>query len=214
MYKRFTGRYVRLTQAQLLLYHPKRQMKELLARQVLMDGLRQRSDKTAIEKAETTVVKSTPSINGKDKETVVATPSPRFARKLEDLALAVPPPKRVKVRKKKEAARRRASTPVAMCDTISAPRSECPAPLLPSLRTVICQTSPTSTATNFLGIGASQAKAAKSARRAALVGLDRSKKVKLAHTGSGLRLSQVVRLKYVKGFTQAVRTPCRLQDLE
>jgi hypothetical protein len=103
-------------------------MKELLARQVLMDGLRQRSDKEAIAKEETAVSKPTPSINDKDKETEAATPSPRFARKLEDLALAVPPPKRVKVRAMKEQAQRLANTPVVICDTISAPGSERPPP--------------------------------------------------------------------------------------
>ena len=59
----------------------------------------------------------------------------------------------------------------------------------------------------------------KSARRAAAVGLEAgggpsSKKIKLAHTGSGFALNQVVKMRYVKGFTQAVRTKCRLEDLE
>ena len=78
------------------------------------------------------------------------------------------------------------------------------------------KTSPALAKANFLGIGARQAREAKSARKAASVGLERSSKRdrKMAHTGSGFALSQVVRLKYVKGFTQAVRTPCRLQDLE
>lgn len=68
---------------------------------------------------------------------------------------------------------------------------------------------------NFLGIAAKKGKAAKSARRAAALGLNRSsKKQKLAHSGSGFLLSHVVRMKYVKGFTQAVRTPCRMNDFE
>eukprot|EP00980_Cylindrotheca_fusiformis_P003170 scaffold721_cov131-Cylindrotheca_fusiformis.AAC.60 len=66
---------------------------------------------------------------------------------------------------------------------------------------------------NFLGVGAKRAKLAQSARRAAAVGLG-TKTKKMAHTGSGFRLNQVIRLRHVKGFTQAVRTPCRLQDLE
>jgi len=76
--------------------------------------------------------------------------------------------------------------------------------------------SPKATAGNFLGIAARKGKAAKSARRVAASGLSRlsSKKQKLAHSGSGFLLSHVVRMKYVKGFTQAVRTPCRLHDLE
>jgi chromosome transmission fidelity protein 18 len=69
------------------------------------------------------------------------------------------------------------------------------------------------TAGNFLGIAARKGKEAKSARRrAAALGV--SSRRKLSHTGSGLQLNEVVRMKYVKGFTQAVRTPCRLQDLE
>jgi len=69
------------------------------------------------------------------------------------------------------------------------------------------------TARNFLGIGAMKAKEARFARSAARVGFQRSKKNKSSHTGSGVPLSQVIRLKYVKGFTEAVRTPCRLDDL-
>jgi chromosome transmission fidelity protein 18 len=70
------------------------------------------------------------------------------------------------------------------------------------------------TAQNFLGIGAKKAKEARSARTAARVGVERAnKKNKTAHTGSGVPFPQVIRLKYVKGFTQAVRTPCRLDDL-
>jgi hypothetical protein len=70
------------------------------------------------------------------------------------------------------------------------------------------------TAQNFLGVGAKKAKEARSARTAARVGVERAnKKNKTAHTGSGVPFPQVLRLKYVKGFTQAVRTPCRLDDL-
>jgi len=80
----------------------------------------------------------------------------------------------------------------------------------------ITKSTPSPTAGNFLGIAAKKGKAAKSARRAAALGLNRSssKKQKLAHSGSGFLLTHVVRMKYVKGFTQAVRTPCRLNDLE
>jgi len=72
---------------------------------------------------------------------------------------------------------------------------------------------PSLTAQNFLGVGAKKAKAARSARNAARVGVELTKKCKVSHTGSGVLLSQVIRLKYVKGFTQAVRTPCRLEEL-
>ena len=68
-------------------------------------------------------------------------------------------------------------------------------------------------AKNFLGIRAAKAKEAKTARRAARVGFDRSKKIKLSNTGSGAELSTVIRFKYQKGFTQAVRAPCQLEDL-
>eukprot|EP00934_Nitzschia_sp_Nitz4_P004302 Nitzschia sp. Nitz4//scaffold4_size323378//176158//179022//NITZ4_000667-RA/size323378-snap-gene-0.458-mRNA-1//-1//CDS//3329553420//4292//frame0 len=66
---------------------------------------------------------------------------------------------------------------------------------------------------NFLGQGAKRAREAKAARRAAAVGLDRSKKQKTTHTGSGLLLPQAIRLRFVKGFTNAIRTPCRVEDL-
>lgn len=67
---------------------------------------------------------------------------------------------------------------------------------------------------NFLGVRAAKAKAARTARRAATVGFDRSKKrARLSHSGSGAPLDSVIRYKYQKGFTQAVRVPCRVQDL-
>jgi chromosome transmission fidelity protein 18 len=68
-------------------------------------------------------------------------------------------------------------------------------------------------ARNFLNVGAAKAKEAETARRAARVGFDRSKKVKLSNTGSGVELSQVIRFKFQKGFTQAVRAPCQIEDL-
>lgn len=72
----------------------------------------------------------------------------------------------------------------------------------------------TVTATNFLGLGAKKAKAALTARKMARAGLERTKKQnRVANTGSGVPLAQVMRLKYTKGFTQAVRIPCRLDDL-
>jgi hypothetical protein len=71
-------------------------------------------------------------------------------------------------------------------------------------------------AKNFLGIGAQKAKQARSVRNAARVGVSLqqgSKGKKLSHTGSGVPLDRVIRLKYVKGFTQAVRTQCRWDDI-
>jgi chromosome transmission fidelity protein 18 len=72
-----------------------------------------------------------------------------------------------------------------------------------------------------LGIAARKGKEAKmSAGRRMRMGGDVSSQnsklllLSLSHTGSGLPLNQVIRMKYVKGFTQAVRTPCRWQDLE
>ena len=70
-----------------------------------------------------------------------------------------------------------------------------------------------SAAKNFLGKRAANAKEAKSAKRAARVGFDRSKKTKFSNTGSGVELSKVIRFKYQKGFSQAVRAPCPLEDL-
>ena len=66
---------------------------------------------------------------------------------------------------------------------------------------------------NFLAAGAKRAKENRAARAAARVGTLGQRTTKLSHTGSQLPLSQVVRLKFVKGFTQAVRTPCRIEDL-
>ena len=81
---------------------------------------------------------------------------------------------------------------------------------------------------NFLLMGAKKAKALRSARSAARVGCivndshqstqhnhkeESTQRGGLSNTGSGMQLSQVVRLKYVKGFTQAVSMPCRLDDI-
>ncbi|KAL3810852.1 hypothetical protein ACHAXA_005852 [Cyclostephanos tholiformis] len=60
-----------------------------------------------------------------------------------------------------------------------------------------------SAAKNFLGLRATKAKEAKLSNRAAKVGFDRSKKIKLSNTGSGVEISKVIRFKYQKGFTQA-----------
>lgn len=65
----------------------------------------------------------------------------------------------------------------------------------------------------FLDLGAQKAKASTRNRKMARAGLQSSKTKKLAHTGSQVPLSNVMRLKYTKGFTQAVRVPCRLEDL-
>ncbi len=70
-----------------------------------------------------------------------------------------------------------------------------------------------SAAKNFLGKRAAKAKEAKSLKRAAIVGFDRSKKTKFSNTGSGVELSKVIRFKYQKGFSQAVRAPCPIEDL-
>ena len=73
---------------------------------------------------------------------------------------------------------------------------------------------PMTAANNFLGIGAAKAKAARTARKAAMVGFDRkSKKAKLSNSGSGIPFNQVIRFRYQKGFTQAVRTPVLSKDI-
>jgi chromosome transmission fidelity protein 18 len=79
---------------------------------------------------------------------------------------------------------------------------------------------------NFLLMGAKNAKALRSARSAARVGCivndshhnqltrdHQTQRGRLSNTGSGMPIKQVVRLRYVKGFTQAVSMPCRLDDL-
>lgn len=66
---------------------------------------------------------------------------------------------------------------------------------------------------NFLGLGAAKAKAARTARKAALVGFDKSKTLKVSNSGSNVPFQQVIRFKYQQGFTQAVRTPCRIEDI-
>jgi len=74
-----------------------------------------------------------------------------------------------------------------------------------------------SAAKNFLGRRAARAKEARTARRAARVGFERkgggSRSAKLSNTGSGEELARVIRFRYQKGFTQAVRAPCELEDL-
>ena len=71
------------------------------------------------------------------------------------------------------------------------------------------------TAQNFLGLGALKAKAARTKRKAAQVsGFNKSKKrVKRSYTGTGLSLDQVIKFRYQKGFTQAVRQPCTKNDV-
>jgi len=67
---------------------------------------------------------------------------------------------------------------------------------------------------SFLGIGATKAKAYRTAKKAAQVGFNRSKnRVKISNTGSGIPLDQVIRFKYQKGFTQAIRHPCCKDDI-
>ena len=96
--------------------------------------------------------------------------------------------------------------------------------LIPPLFLIFCALSPpkpavpvAAAAKNFLGLGAVKAKAARNARRAASVGAfdsgKRAKRIRLSNSGSGATLDGVIRFKYQKGFTQAVRVPCRVDDL-
>ncbi len=65
----------------------------------------------------------------------------------------------------------------------------------------------------FLGEFAAKSKAAHNAKKAALAGIDKSStKLQLSNTGSGVPLDNVVKFKYQKGFTQAVRMPCSARD--
>jgi sRNA-binding protein len=66
---------------------------------------------------------------------------------------------------------------------------------------------------NFLGAYAVKSKAAQNAKKAALIGIEKSStKVQLSNTGSGVPLENAVKFKYQKGFTQAVRMPCSARD--
>ena len=66
---------------------------------------------------------------------------------------------------------------------------------------------------NFLGAFAVKSKAAQNAKKAALIGIEKSStKVQLSNTGSGVPLENAVKFKYQTGFTQAVRMPCSARD--
>lgn len=120
---------------------------------------------------------------------------------------------------KKEAATTPAAESEAKAPVREAAEKPAPAGPTPKKRPPAKAGSNTSAAKNFLGFRAAKSKQARTARRAARVGLcDRrsaggSKKVKLSNTGSGKELSRVVRFKFQKGFTQAVRAPCQIEDL-
>jgi len=70
---------------------------------------------------------------------------------------------------------------------------------------------------SFLSIGAAKSKALLNKRKASsCTGYTKNKKkslTKLSYSGSGVPLNQVIKFKYQKGFTQAVRIPCRIEDL-
>jgi chromosome transmission fidelity protein 18 len=152
-------------------------MKEMIAHQVKLESFRQKdgtsSNASDAQQASSDVDLKTKSPVKEMPKPMKKAVSPRKlgARKLEDIAAAVPVPKRPRTSHSPSAAK------------------------------------------NFLGMGAKRAKLAHSARKAAAVGLG-CKTNKMAHTCSGFRLNQAIRLRHVKGFTQAVRTPCRQHDLE
>ena len=73
--------------------------------------------------------------------------------------------------------------------------------------------SPTPPPVSFLAQKAAKAKSAKKARRAQAVGITRDKTVKVkSHTGSGVEISEVVKFKHQKGFTQAVKIKSKMSD--
>lgn len=111
------------------------------------------------------------------------------------------------------AAAREMGRPLKRKEDIFIPKAEEKLPAVTPKRGHDNPVSNTSAAKNFLGFRAAKAKEAKSARRAATVGFDRSKTMKLSNTGSGVEISKVIRFKYQKGFTQAVRAPCQMEDL-
>lgn len=71
-----------------------------------------------------------------------------------------------------------------------------------------------SKAASFLGMGAAKAKASRAARRAGLVATPSRSELKntATYSGSGAALNQVIIFRYQKGFTQAVRVPCQMDD--
>jgi hypothetical protein len=62
---------------------------------------------------------------------------------------------------------------------------------------------------NFLGALAAKTKAVKYSKTISI-----EKSVPLSNTGSGVPLDSVVKFKYQKGFTQAVRMPCSRKDFQ
>eukprot|EP00559_Dactyliosolen_fragilissimus_P008349 CAMPEP_0184862020 /NCGR_PEP_ID=MMETSP0580-20130426/6565_1 /TAXON_ID=1118495 /ORGANISM="Dactyliosolen fragilissimus" /LENGTH=1163 /DNA_ID=CAMNT_0027359721 /DNA_START=24 /DNA_END=3515 /DNA_ORIENTATION=- len=80
---------------------------------------------------------------------------------------------------------------------------------------------------DFLGVGAAKARAAKAARRKSALNnakhkigypkrtchVFERKDLKLSNSGTGAKIDQIIKFKFQKGFTQAVRIPCRGKDL-
>lgn len=67
---------------------------------------------------------------------------------------------------------------------------------------------------NFLLAQAERAKAVKTARKRARAGIEGPvKKKQTSFTGSNVPMKHVMRLRYVRGFTQAVRVPCKQEDI-
>jgi len=69
-------------------------------------------------------------------------------------------------------------------------------------------------ASSFLGVGAAKAKASRAARRAAMVKPSGNLTIKRgdSNTGSGVPMRHCIRFRYQKGFTQAVRVPCNINE--
>ena len=202
------------------------QMKEILAHQAKLSSLRSRGSDVDESVESSSSIENDLSANAKSQsdagsptkaaaEKAPTTPAASKIRKLETLVASASAPKRSKVRFiiSKRVIEDDSIHSLSFAGTYI---GTWVLTVSSTLSFFSFQTSPQMkmAKANFLGIGAKKALEAKYARKAASVGLDRSKKTKMAHTGSGLPLNGVVRLKYVKGFTQAVRTPCPLQDLE
>ncbi len=63
-------------------------------------------------------------------------------------------------------------------------------------------------------MGAAKAKASRAARRAAMVKSSGNLTIKRgdSNTGSGVPMKHCIRFRYQKGFTQAVRVPCNINE--
>lgn len=172
------------------------QMKELLARGSVLEGIRSSETTMAVEKT-STVNKQLETKDSAPRSSKETTPLQQTDKPTET---AVNKPLVTPLPEEDSSTKRSAENETEM----TAVDNDRPAKKI--------KTAPAATQ-NFLGLGAKRAKAARSKKRARNVGFVPTKGTKKSNTGSGVPMNEVLRLKYVKGFTQAVRNPCKLEDL-